>query len=237
MNVTPDNKRFERDRKAARLRVGWGSAARLKWVVDFAQQLIFAQKKSSESQLARLRREIQLFISESFGRLMIVGLPEALGHDAVIGLRRTAHNVLLDWMGGKEFTLPASSLGNLKWIVQKEPGNWSGIAWVEALGRDVSGLFQWAFKEALAAEGGRIERCQGPGCQRFFVKIKRGAYCSMRCSQRTRTQRYRQRHAPVELSEKRHAGYVAKVARQKGEKFADKVRRNQPVPSGTREVD
>lgn len=86
-----------------------------------------------------------------------------------------------------------------------------------------------AVRELLASEGSRIAKCGGPGCEQLFVRRKRGSYCSKRCSQRARTLRYYEKHAPDERSNKRHDWYVEKVRREKGLRHAEKVRRNQRV--------
>jgi predicted RNA-binding Zn ribbon-like protein len=82
-------------------------------------------------------------------------------------------------------------------------------------------------RELLAAESHRIAKCNGPGCERLFVRRKRGAYCSKRCSQRARTLRYLSSLSPEEKRQLRHDYYAAKVRQQKG--TAIKVRQNQPI--------
>jgi hypothetical protein len=98
---------------------------------------------------------------------------------------------------------------------------------VAAFGGDCRAVLMMAARDTLAVESRRIASCNGPDCERLFVRRKRGAYCSKRCSQRARTLRYLSSLSPEKKRQMRHDYYAAKVRQQKG--AAIKVRQNQPI--------
>jgi hypothetical protein len=75
--------------------------------------------------------------------------------------------------------------------------SWPDTIWVAAMG-------------LLEEYGRQIHRC--PTCpeRRLFVKRKRQAYCSARCSQHARSARWYQNHHAAAL-ERRHEAYVRQV--------------------------
>jgi hypothetical protein len=94
---------------------------------------------------------------------------------------------------------------------------------------ELSAVLTMAARDLLAHEAGRIARCAAPDCSRLFVRQKRGAYCSKRCSQRARTLRHRASFSEEEWRKRRHAYYKAKIDREKGPAVAAKIRQNQPI--------
>jgi hypothetical protein len=81
--------------------------------------------------------------------------------------------------------------------------------------------------ELLAAEARRLRQCLRQDCRKVFVANKRQVFCSLACSQDERTERFLDRHSEQELSERRHARYVAWVKRTKGPAVAKRIRRRQ----------
>jgi hypothetical protein len=81
--------------------------------------------------------------------------------------------------------------------------------------------------ELLAAEAKRLRHCLRRDCRKIFVANKRQVFCSSSCSQDERTERFLDRHNEQELSERRHARYIALVKRTKGPAVAKKIRRRQ----------
>jgi hypothetical protein len=81
--------------------------------------------------------------------------------------------------------------------------------------------------ELLAAEARRLRQCLRQDCRKVFVANKRQVFCSLGCSQDERTERFLDRHSEQELSERRHARYVAWVKRTKGAAVAKRIRMRQ----------
>jgi len=89
--------------------------------------------------------------------------------------------------------------------------------------------------ELLAAEARRLRQCLRQDCRKVFVANKRQVFCSLGCSQDERTERFLDRHSEQELSERRHARYIAWVKRAKGAAVAKKIRRRQADRSSSSE--
>lgn len=68
-------------------------------------------------------------------------------------------------------------------------------------------IMWWVF-QILEKEGHRLRKCQECVEEKIFVRIKRGEYCSLGCSQHARTRRYFVSHSREERSKKRHARYI-----------------------------
>jgi hypothetical protein len=84
-------------------------------------------------------------------------------------------------------------------------------------------VFVMAVMDLLAAEGWRIAKCAWGSCGKLFVRRKRGAYCSRACSQKARTERYRDAQG-AKWKEKRHAYYVRQVEKLRGRAVAKRVK-------------
>ncbi len=81
--------------------------------------------------------------------------------------------------------------------------------------------------ELIAAEAKRLRHCLRSDCGKIFVANKRQVFCSSSCSQEERTERFLAKHSERELSERRHARYVALIEKTKGPAVANKIRRRQ----------
>lgn len=79
--------------------------------------------------------------------------------------------------------------------------------------------------ELIAAEAKRLRQCLRKNCRRIFVANRRQVFCSLSCSQDERTERFLTSHGEEELSERRHARYVASIRRTKGPAVAIRIRR------------
>jgi predicted RNA-binding Zn ribbon-like protein len=93
---------------------------------------------------------------------------------------------------------------------------------------DLAVAFEWAAQDLIKDESRRVGRCETPGCDKLFIRIKASRYCSLAQSQRARSQRFYNRHK-AELSERRHELYKEKVAVERGEATAKKVRRQKRI--------
>jgi hypothetical protein len=68
----------------------------------------------------------------------------------------------------------------------------------------------------LAVElGSALGSCANPSCRKLFLRSKRQVYCGARCSQRLRTQRFREAH-PERVSDLRHASHARKQRKRLG---------------------
>jgi hypothetical protein len=60
-------------------------------------------------------------------------------------------------------------------------------------GQDLADLLLWSVRDLVQTAGARLTTCAREGCGRWFLRRKRGAYCSGRCSQKVRNDRVRDR--------------------------------------------
>jgi hypothetical protein len=83
------------------------------------------------------------------------------------------------------------------------------------VGGDWRSRFLGAVAMLLVEAGPDLAVCAMEGCNRLFLRSRRQAYCSARCSQRQRTQRFRAAH-PEEVRETRHQAYARHRRREPG---------------------
>ncbi len=67
--------------------------------------------------------------------------------------------------------------------------------------------------DLLATQGERIRQCIN--CGKLFLAVKRQEYCTLRCSQTTRTRRYREAHREDAYG-RRHRAYQQSIERKLG---------------------
>ena len=207
--------------KRAREVVGSRPVDRLKWLLDFAQQSETETKIGATFEA--VYAEVSEFTALSLPGAAIVFPPDAAG---VMALRRATHTTIAQWVKEGEVSLVSGEHGQLVHVLSKARGPRGPVSYYHGAAR--AALLE-ACARLLEAEGGRVARCARSGCGRLFVKVKRGAYCSKRCSQSMRTSRFRSSHSKEELSEARHRAYKAKVRKQRGPAMAGKVsRRSRP---------
>jgi hypothetical protein len=207
--------------RRARELVGSRPVNRLKWLLDFAQQ--FETETEIGAHVEDVHAEIREFTARSLPRATIVFPPDAAG---VIALRKATHTTISQWVKEGEVSLVSGEHGQFVHVISKARGPRGPVSYYHGAAR--AALLE-ACARLLEAEGGRVARCARSGCGRLFVKVKRGAYCSKRCSQSMRTSRFRSSHSKEELSEARHRAYKAKVRKQRGPATAGKVsRRSRP---------
>lgn len=86
-------------------------------------------------------------------------------------------------------------------------------------------LFLLACERLLSLpDGQRLKVCDGPGCDRLFIRQKRGAYCSAKCWRIERARRTRVSLTPEELRARRHRYYINRVRKLRGTKVAVHVK-------------
>ena len=89
-------------------------------------------------------------------------------------------------------------------------------------------VFLLAVRDLLSRPDARaLKACAGLGCDRLFLKRKRGIYCSENCAHRGKLEH---RHAmpPETRYEQRHAAYKRALEREKGKAIARHVRQRGP---------
>jgi hypothetical protein len=89
--------------------------------------------------------------------------------------------------GGQSWTLPATGTAVL--VLRREKGSREQHIDRDVTGDDTQAVFA-GIEALLLREGSRLRACAE--CGTPFVARKRQAYCSSKCSQRTRTRRKRQ---------------------------------------------
>jgi hypothetical protein len=95
---------------------------------------------------------------------------------------------------------------------------------------DSSTTFLLRAVQVLKDYGQLVHECERRGCGRLFVVDfqkagRRQSYCSTRCSQHARLQRFREKLTPDQLREMRHQEYLAKIKKSQGPKAVHQVRR------------
>lgn len=196
--------------RRARNRVGSSPLDRLKWLLEFAEFTGASEENAADPENANA--EIAEF-TRSFS-----GFP--IREKAITGLRRGMYEKLQRWVKEGRLQINWSELGSdFARVVVKSSRTGDTLNRYQG----IQGGFLMACGDLIEREGSRIARCQGPGCDRLFVRRKRGNYCSRRCSQRMRSERFRMSHSREELSEARHQAYKEKVRRESG--LARKVSR------------
>jgi hypothetical protein len=200
--------------------VGRSPIAQLKWVLKFAQRKREDFFHLSAEETEQLEAEIYAFChTKDYEPKGGVGpRPARLFAQ---GIAEIADPVL---RGIRQFIAPQGwrfSIGQLSRLVKRNPKRNKIVGVKQA---EVPDLVLITTADLIESEGLRIKACARSGCKRFFVKVKRGAYCGKSCSQKARNQRFRTKHHS-ELTERRHRYYVAQIRRERGDAVARKVKR------------
>jgi hypothetical protein len=187
---------------------------RLVWLLEFANRAGSIRALSDEElQMQRLQ------LWEFCERMMTCGSPDDLSPARLANLSgEIAHGIWL-LIGGQPWL---TRIREVKLYLDLKGGR--PIKRYIAAHRDG---FLMKAHELLAAQAKRLRRCQRKDCRKIFIANKRQVFCSLGCSQDERTERFSDRHSEQELSERRHARYIAWVKRTKGVAVAKKIRRRQ----------
>jgi hypothetical protein len=195
---------------------------RLVWLLEFATRA-GSIRALSDKELQLLRLKLWEFCE----RMMTCGGPDDLSRARLANLSgEIAHGISL-LISGQPWL---SRIREVKLYLDLKGGQ--PIKRYIAAHRD--GLLMKAH-ELLAAEGKRLRQCLRQDCRKVFVANKRQVFCSLVCSQDERTARFLDRHSEQELSERRHARYIAWVNRTKGAAVAKRIRRRQATNLNSRE--
>jgi hypothetical protein len=193
----------QRRRRAGRL-VGRNDAARLRWLIGFAEGAD-ALATRAQGELDIVGAMIRAFAERAGSVAEHVGEP--LTRATVIDLAQVTRDNLRAYAKGATPTFPPLDFQFLEFalVPGEKRGPWMG-PW--------RSLFLIALADVVRSEHDRLRACSLPECGRLFFRRKRGLYCSRRCSKEQRMRRFRR--DPVRYSEKRHQYYVQRLARLKG---------------------
>ena len=187
---------------------------RLVWLLGFADR---AGKLSTlhGRALERLRFEVWSFPM----RIMTYGDQNELSLARIAELAARVSHGVLALVKGEAWQ---SRIGSMTLYLQLEDGR--PLSRYRA--SHVDGFLVEAY-ELIAAEAKRLRQCQRNECQKVFAANRRQVFCTPRCAQDQRTERFLTKHSDEELSARRHARYVEQIRRTKGDAVAKKVRRRQ----------
>jgi len=213
---------LRRELKLAQVRVGRSDEHRMRWLLRFAA----LGAENSED----LRYEILTFAVPPSARFVPCEVYATSGElDLGIGN-------FLQWLRSGLDTLKEGFLHGhpVDWSVNA-PGShhftWRNGRLLDKPSIDDGILTEDRFKaqvcSVLTSQGHRIRFCRK--CAKLFLGQRRQAYCDPKCSQITRTKRYRERH-PEKIRDQRHEAHVRKQQQHYGPKVkvARRPRKAQP---------
>lgn len=207
VRASDDPDRRLRELRAAKKRVGVTRESQIRWLLEFANGLPPKDAESARRISAELFQLAHLICNPGITE----GRPAKLGSaDQVDDLRRVhaglREEILGPGMLGK-WTIESTQLGNYQF------GIYHGKPFYIA---DEGALFILACHQLLASsEAQRISRCAAPKCDRWFLRRKRGTYCSPECGAEAKSSRYFNTPAQ-ERSARRHETYKDWVTRHVG---------------------
>ena len=215
---TENPEQRQRDVAAARRRVGKSRRDQIAWLLAVAND----PAPTSGEKSRRLSAEMAALIAATCGRGALTQSEMApLGNAEHVEAMTKVH----DWVRG---TLDSSLRG--RWTIKgPELGNdyEFGIDHGTPFyaGRE-GALFAIACHQLLSSpEAKRISRCAASQCDRWFLRRKRGMYCSPACGRDAKRVRYFAT-PPKERSDLHHEAYKDRVARRIGKNV--KVHRRGP---------
>jgi hypothetical protein len=185
---------------------------RLSWLLEFASRAGSIGGLSPE-ELHRLRSRVWAFPE----RMITTGGLDGLSADRLARLASEVAHGVRALVRGEVWQ---SRVRSVRLYLHLHAGR----ATRQYIAEDLDGFLIEAH-ELIAAEAKRLRQCPRSDCERIFVANKRQVFCSLRCSQNERTERFLATHSEEELSEKRHARYVAWIQRTKGPAVAKKIAR------------
>jgi hypothetical protein len=211
-----------RHAKRARRLVGRDDAARLRWLIRFAEDGGGRTSRLPSVNFDRVAAAIEAFaerggaLARSVGRDLTVEAAEQLARIVRDGLRAYANQVTPDFSAVDVHSLQFSL------VPGSDSSPWMG-PWRP--------LFLIAVGEVVRAERHRLRTCAAPSCDRLYFRRKRALYCSAKCSRQERMRRFRKDVERYRL--RRHEYYLRRLARIKRvsiESMRKKVKRRPPQP-------
>lgn len=160
---------------------------RLAWLLEFARRPIGEDVR--ERELGELQGQILAFCVRQAGPHFTSERVRRLAPAMIVQLQREAQVGINSFLSSPHV---GWALPRVTQRLVRDPI--TGVGHFELIGEPEE-LFPQFAADLVAAEGARIAHCERPGCNKLFVRRKRGAYCSRRCSQYVRTKRYRESHA------------------------------------------
>ena len=179
---------------ASQRAVGTTNRQRLKWLVNFANTDIQSPRRSPE-ELENLDWQVAHFVdgAASHGASSINYKPKSefdlvqLRNHALRGLHESADAPhIAGFYGWNPNAIDIGATRPLDGLVRHVRRGFSAYEGPRLA------VFLTSVADLIASEEGkRIRECAAKDCTAIFYKWKRGLYCSKRCSQRARVQRFR----------------------------------------------
>ena len=199
---------------AASRRVGGNHAQRLTWLLTLAQRddpLATSSQEwrdiSDDLYAFSLRSGFQL---PSYTGSRSDTAPPALSPEQIRAIHATLRAGLRALFAGSGgWSVPLRTL--TRYVFRRDNGRLE-----TRYGGDVPAAVPMTAADLLGEFGDRVRKCSATGCTRIFLAVKRQAYCSPRCSQGVRTQKFLAAHRDV-LNARRRQHY-AQVLKAKGAK-------------------
>ena len=180
--------------------------ARLRWLVEFAQQVSGPMEPKEERRFIRTLgvclREVTLR-REDDGQVVILG-ESASTPSVALPLRREDHQKSvaekLALIRVSVQTLLSQALPSvvgrtdLQAVVTLRRTGGGDVVSDQPEAHDVRDALAYVLLGELATFGHQLLCCAAPGCGRLFVRERRQRYCSVSCRNRTTFQRWYRRH-------------------------------------------
>jgi hypothetical protein len=203
-----------RERRAARRRVGTTSRSMIEWLLRFANG-----DAPTSATVRRVSADIHEIFARTYGEGALSAIQSAkLGSDAQVEHFGRLHVGLRDDM----LNAPRGA-----WEIESEQLGAFNIGvngWRPTFRGDEGAVFVFSCQRLLSSpEAQRISRCKAPGCDKWFLRRKRGVYCSPSCGEAAKRSRYFAVPEP-ERRKRRHSAYKNWVRENRGSAVASKVR-------------
>ena len=189
--------------------VGESTIEKARWLLDFSARDL---DHAPTTELLKSRMEARAFVTlgalDPKQRPMMRHWP--IAPESALGRKETLE--LQSWL---KAGLERMALGEA-WRFQPEVEfqlgwhrSWRCLTYQTPKGT-VLNVFMALTYQLLQEARGHVRSCD---CGQFFVPVRRQAYCSIRCSQRARTRRWRHSH-PQQARQLRRAQYEKQLARK-----------------------
>jgi hypothetical protein len=214
-----------RELGAVRERMGTTAASHLRWLLDFANG---APPQAGEA-ARRVSAEIGALVRATCRPIMDDVIREKPGSPKQIDHLQKLHAELREEILGPaldgRWVISSNQLGDYELVIDHGNRFYHGSE---------ETLFILACYQLLTSpEARRISHCASPKCDHWFLRRKRGIYCSAECAAEAKSTRYFA--TPVETrSERRHQAYKNSVTSRLGKRV--KVHRRGPRPAKNSEV-
>ena len=201
--------------------------ARLRWLVEFAQQASGPMAPGEERRLIRTLEACLQDVTlrrEDDGQVVTLGEPASTAPSLTLPLRRednqksVAEKLALIRVTVQTLlcqALPSSIGGTDLQAVVTLRRTWRGdVVRDQPEAHDVRDALAYVLLAELATFGHQLLDCAAPGCRRLFVRERRQRYCSVSCRNRTTFQRWYRHHHKAGRQLKQDAATTSRATRK-----------------------